>query len=155
MDASIHPTVSSAVSFREVTARTVREICQLKTTVAQEHFVAPNAASIAQAYFNKLAWFRAIYADETPVGFVMLEDNPDKASYYLWRFMMAAPYQRMGFGSRAIQLLIEHVRTRPNATALRLSCVPGEGSPQPFYERLGFRPTGDMDEGEIVMSIKL
>ena len=38
----------------------------------QKQFVAPNAVSIAQAYFSKEAWFRAIYADDTAIGFVML-----------------------------------------------------------------------------------
>ena len=65
------PTITrdSTVSLREVTADTVRMICRLDVSEEQKHFVAPNAVSIAQAYFEPKAWFRAIYADETPVGF--------------------------------------------------------------------------------------
>ena len=76
----------------------------------QEQFVAPNSVSIAQAYFaRERAWFRAIYADETPVGFLMLEDNPYKSEYFLWRLMIDGRFQRMGFGRRALALLIAHV----------------------------------------------
>ena len=35
------------------------------------------AFSIAEAHFSPLAWFRAVYAGDTPVGFVMLSDDPD------------------------------------------------------------------------------
>lgn len=149
------PTAESEVSLREVTAETVRVICRLETTEEQKRFVAPNAVSIAQAYFSDEAWFRAIYADETPVGFLMLADAPARPEYFLWRFMIDARYQRMGFGRRAMRLLIGHVRTRPGATELLTSAVPGEGGPRPFYEGLGFEATGDLDGIEEVLRLKL
>ncbi len=68
----------ATVSLREVTKDTVRTIIRLKVAPAQEHFVASNAFSIAEAHFSDIAWFRAIYAGETPVGFIMLADDPDK-----------------------------------------------------------------------------
>lgn len=144
------------VTFREVTKETLREILRLKVAPEQERFVAPNAVSIAEAYFEPdVAWLRAIYSGETPVGFVMLRDEESKAQYYLWRFLIDARYQGQGVGRRAIELLIEHVRTRPGATVLLTSCVPGDGSPGPFYEKLGFVYTGTEDEGELVMRREL
>ncbi len=140
------------VTFREVTKETLREILLLKVSPEQEDFVAPNEISIAEAYFSPdVAWFRAIYHGETPVGFVMLEADEAKPRYYLWRFMIDARYQRTGVGRRALELLFEHVRARPGAKELWTSIVPGEGSPGPFYERLGFVYTGEEDEGELVM----
>ena len=147
---------NTEVSFREVTKETLREILLLKVSPAQEGFVAPNEISIAEAHFSPdVAWFRAIYAGETPVGFVMLEDDPSKPRYYLWRFMVDARYQGTGVGRRALELRIEHVRTRPDAKELYTSIVPGEGSPGPFYEKLGFVYTGEVDEGELVMRREL
>ena len=147
----------SAINLREITAETLRPILRLKVKSEQEQYVASNAVSIAQAYFHREnAWFRAIYADETPVGFLMLDDRESEASYFLWRFMIDAKYQKFGFGKRAIELLIEHVKTRPNAKELGVSCVPdGDGSPCPFYEKLGFVYTGEKDEDELVMKLKL
>ena len=63
----------------------------------------------------------------------MLEDKPEEAEYYLWRFMIDARYQSLGFGRRALSLIIDRVKTRPNATQLLTSVVQGEGSPQSFY----------------------
>ncbi len=148
-------TRDSVVSLREVTAETVREICKLDVSEYQKKFVAPNAVSIAQAYFQPKAWFRAIYADETPVGFLMLYDDPEAPEYFLWRYMVDARYQKLGFGKRAMDLLVEHVRTRPNAHQLLLSCVPGEDGPEPFYTRNGFTRTGEWEGIECVMSIDL
>lgn len=143
---------SAIVTLREITQENLENILALKVTDEQEKFVASNARSLAQAHFYpEVAWFRAIYADETPVGFVMLEDDPVKASYFLWRFMIDARFQKYGFGRRALELLIEHVKTRPGAKVLLTSCVPGEGSPGAFYQKQGFAYTGEMDGDEELM----
>lgn len=150
------PGRDATVSLREVTKETLGDVLRLRVAPGQDRFVASNAVSIAQAHFEPdHAWFRAIYADETPVGFLMLHDEPAKPAYYLWRFMIDYRFQGRGFGARAVALLLEHVRGRPGAVELRLSHVPGDGSPAPFYERLGFAHTGEEDEGELVMRIAL
>jgi diamine N-acetyltransferase len=117
--------------------------------------VASNALSIAQAHFSQYAWFRALYADEMPVGFIMLYDNPDEPEYFLWRLMIAAPHQGKGYGRQAVEHLIAYVRTRPNAKELLVSCGEGEGSPEEFYRRLGFARNGEMEEDEVVLSLPL
>ncbi len=148
-------TKSSAITLKEITSETVRVICDLSVRDDQIKFVAPNAVSIAQAYFSRHAWFRAIYADDTPVGFLMLEDQPEKPEYYLWRFMIDHRYQGLGFGSRAMGLLIEYVKSRPNATELITSVLQEEGGPQGFYEKLGFELTGKYEEGEAILQLRL
>ena len=147
--------LKATVSLREITKETVNSILNLSVTKEQEQFVASNAVSIAQAHFSEDAWFRAIYADETPVGFLMLSDQPDKGEYFLWRFMVDAQHQGKGYGHRALELLIEYVKTRPNAKELFLSYVPGSGSPETFYRKLGFKHTGEQAGEELVMKLTL
>jgi diamine N-acetyltransferase len=149
------PGRDAAVSLREITESTVRTVCRLKVKPEQEGFVASNSISIAEAHFNPKAWFRAIYADDTAVGFVMVLDDPDKPQYYLWRYMVDGEYQGFGYGKKALELVIEYVRTRPNATVFDLSYVPGEGSPREFYMKLGFEDTGEVHGGENVMRLAL
>jgi diamine N-acetyltransferase len=117
--------------------------------------VADNAKSIAQAHFSKHAWFRAIYAGETPVGFIMLYDDPDEPEYFLWRFMVAGPHQGKGYGRKAIDLLLDYVRTRPGAKELLTSCVEREASPEGFYRRLGFERNGQMYGDEVGLRLEL
>ena len=146
---------SDDVTLREVTADTVRAVCRLEVAPDQRGFVAPNAVSIAQAYFEPKAWFRAVYAGEEPVGFVMLFEDTETPEYYLWRFMVAAEHQGRGFGKRALDLVVEHVRGLPGAEELKSSYVRAEGGPGPFYLRYGFEETGEVDEGEHVIRLEL
>jgi diamine N-acetyltransferase len=122
---------------------------------SQEQFVAPNAVSIAEAHFTKEAWFRAVYLEEVPIGFVMLWENPTEGKYFLWRFMIDEKFQGRGYGKKALSLIIQHVRENSKAREIRLSYHKGEGSPQPFYERMGFTDTGEMVDGEYEMRLKL
>jgi diamine N-acetyltransferase len=143
------------ISLREVTAETVRAVCKLDVRPAQRGYVAPNSFSIAQAYFEPRAWFRAVYANETPVGFVMLELDRERQSYFLWRFMIGAAHQGRGYGRRALDLVVEHVRTLPGARELRSSYLPGHGSPRGFYLRYGFGETEERDGREVVIRLHL
>ena len=151
------PGGEARVTLREVTRENLREVLLLEVAPEQKRFVASNAISIAQAHFQpEVAWFRAIYADETPVGFLMLEDRTGAPEVFLWRFMIDRRHQKLGYGRRALALVLEHVRARPGTSALTLSHVPGEGSPAPFYERLGFVHTGETDpDGELLMRREL
>ncbi len=147
----------AVVTLREVTEATVVAICKLSDTLSapQNRMVAPNGQSIAQAHYNTRFWYRAIYADETPVGFLMLYDDPGEPRYFLWRLMIAGPHQGIGYGERAVRLLIDHVRSRPAAKQLLVSCGEGEASPEGFYARLGFKRTGEKLGEEVVMRLPL
>lgn len=152
-DAAIERT--AIVSLRPVTSDNLSAVMRLKVAPNQEQFVAPNTVSLAQAAYEPLAWVRAIYAGDTAVGFVMLYDDPFTPEYYLWRLMMDARYQGMGFATLAMEQLIDYILGRPDAAELRVSYVPAEGSPQPFYAGLGFVDTGEVHEGENVMRLDL
>lgn len=164
----VHMTLNrnSVVSLREVTRETVREVALLDVAESQEGLVAPNAFSIAQAHFSPEAWFRAIYADDVPVGFAMLEDWSQVADcepqffdgepyVALWRFMIDERFQGLGFGSKALTMLIDVARSRPHARLMVLSFVPKGPNAEPFYARHGFVNTGRVEEGEVVMTLRL
>lgn len=148
------------ITLREITADTVRAICEL--VAEPSGYVAPNAVSIAQAHFHPEAWFRAIYLDDDPIGFVMLEDSPQlspppaEISVSLWRFMIDVRHKRKGHGRAALRLVIDDVRRRhPTLRVFRTSCVPGPDTPRPFYESLGFAFTGELDGDEEVLALQL
>ncbi len=145
------------VTLREINADTVRAICKLQVAQDQQGFVAPNAVSLAQALFSPEAWYRAIYEDDTPVGFVMLADQsllrppPERPEIGVWRFMVDANHQKRGIGRAALQLVIAHAEAKGLFDKIELSYVPGPGCPEPFYRSLGFVPAGRMDGQEVVM----
>jgi diamine N-acetyltransferase len=154
----------SHVTLRDVTETNLRMVCQLDVNDSQRNLVAPNAVSIAQAHYSPYAWIRAVYADEMPVGFIMLYDPtlapprenmaaaPDEI--YVWRFMIDHRHQRMRFGERAFGLAINHAKSRPGIVKMSLTFVPVEGNAEPMYQRFGFARTGKIDDGEVVMAMQ-
>jgi diamine N-acetyltransferase len=146
----------SAVSLREISWETLDSILNLKVKPGQERFVATNAKSLAQAHFQPgRAWFRAIYAGEAPVGFIMTYEDREKPEFFLWRLMVAAEHQRNGYARRALELLVDRLRTIPEAVKLTTCHVSGEAGPGGFYQRVGFNYTGEKLEGELLMDLPM
>ena len=142
------------VSLRPVTRENFRKVIALEVSPEQRSYVANNAWSLAEAYVEALAWPRAIYADDEPVGFLMVRMDDEKRNYFLWRLMIAAGHQGKGHGRSALALLADELRGR-GATELTSSYEPGEHSPRGFYLGLGFEETGEIYESEVVIRLQL
>ncbi len=147
------PGPDAEVTLRELDEETGSYIMRLRVTPAQDGFVAPNTVSLAQAFLTTDVVVRGVFADEIPVGFLMLSTREHR--YYLWRFMIDHRYQGRGFGRRATELLIEMVKGMPEAKELRVSHVKAPGGPGPFYESMGFIETGEVHGGEHLMVLEL
>ena len=91
------------------------EVFDLKVAPGQEQFVGDEPGSLAQALAeHDIAWPRAVVADGTIVGFLMLEIDPtdqDGRPYGLWRLMIDAASQRKGCGAAALRLAVEQLRS--------------------------------------------
>ena len=106
-----------------------------------------------------------MYDGDQLVGFAMISDNIPQATlhadptlagpYFLWRLLIDRRHQRRGYGTATLDAVVAYVRGRPNGDALITSAGQGEGTPQPFYERYGFVPTGEIMEGEVVLRLEL
>jgi diamine N-acetyltransferase len=149
------------VTLREITSETVRAVINLAVAEGQHVFIAPNSVSLAEALFSSDAWYRAIYDADEIVGFVMLYDEslrpdpPPMPELWVWRLMVDAKCQGRGVGRATMELIIEHARNKGTATLLQVSYVPASGSPENFYLKLGFRHTGRIQDGELVLELPL
>ena len=153
----------SLVALREITDDNLGAILALRVAPAQERFVGTVAGALEDAREIPEAkpWYRAVYADDDPVGFVMLswDVTPDPpviiGPWFLWKILIDERHQGRGYGREALQLVADIVRAN-GAAELLTSCVPGDDGPEPFYRRLGFAPTGDHDEkGEVILGLQL
>jgi diamine N-acetyltransferase len=151
------------VTLREISPDIEDAVLALRVAPAQEQFVSGVARSLIDAATQPEGhpWLRAIMADDVPVGFVMVSWDvvpvPDQlwGPFYLWRLLVDERYQGRGYGTAALALVAEAVRAG-GADELLTSCGQGEGSPQPFYEGLGFVPTGEVDShGEVHLALDL
>ena len=83
-------------------------------------------------------------------------DNPEYVGpYFLWRLLIDQRFQGLGYGTAALDLIVEHVRSRPDGRVLLVSHVVGPRSPRTFYEQYGFRLTGDVHQGEPLLELDL
>jgi RimJ/RimL family protein N-acetyltransferase len=151
-----------AVELREITPDNERAVFRLRTFTFQEQMVAPMAASFADALIPEVVdgapvvpWYRAIYAGEVPVGFLMIaEVTAAHPEPYLWRLLIDRHHQGRGFGRAALLTLGDRLRAAGRRTLLT-SWVDVPGGPAPFYRGLGFVPTGEMDGTEVVARLEL
>jgi len=146
------------VTLQPIDEDNLAAVFNLDVAPSQRGFVARNPWSLAQALVDQqVAWPRAIVSDGEVVGFLMLEIDPDDEDgkgFFLWRLMVGADQQGRGFGSEAVAAACDEVRAR-GGTELYTSWVEGEGGPGPFYLKLGFVPTGEIDDGETVGRLTL
>jgi diamine N-acetyltransferase len=152
---------SGHVTLRSITSGDRQAVEDLRVRPEQENFVDGVRRSLAEAAAKRHArpWCRSIYADELPVGFVMLADGVPPGNedipwrYYLWRYLIDARFQGRGYGRAALDQLVAYLRTKPDADLLVTSVVPGDGSPLDFYLKYGFRATGQMFDREQVLQL--
>jgi diamine N-acetyltransferase len=152
-----------SVELREISAANRDAIVALRVAAAQERFVGTVADALADAQDIPEAkpWYRAVYAGDDPVGFVMLSwDVPPEppriiGPWFLWKLLIDLHYQRRGYGREVVGHVAELVAAN-GAIELLTSCVPGAEGPLGFYLRIGFTPTGESDEnGETILALDL
>jgi len=158
---TVEPSGTDSVQLREISDANRDAIIALGVAPGQELFVASVAESLDEARSTPEGnpWYRAIYAGDEPVGFVMLSwavtPSPGIIGpWFLWRLLIDQRHQRRGIGRAALEQVVDLIRAN-GATELLTSYQPGNGEPWPFYERFGFRPTGAIEDGEFVLSLDL
>ncbi len=137
------------ISLRPITDENREAVEALRVSPSQEPFVDDVVGSLREAAEEpdgRAIWW-AVYADETPVGFVMISDevgSPDYIPHYLWKLFIDERHQGRGYGSATLDLIVAYFRERPGVEAVWTSAGQGEGSPIGFYERYGFERTGEI-----------
>jgi diamine N-acetyltransferase len=142
-----------------VTPENVGEACKLKVAPEQEEVVAPVAVSLAEAYAQpNVAWPRLVYDEEKLVGFIMGGFDPESPLDFfrcgIWRLNIAAGHQGAGYGRFAVNELIAEARRR-NQKRVTVLWVPHPHGPEQFYLKLGFTPTGQIFQDEVVAELHL
>ncbi len=149
------PRGAPAFSVRPVDAGNLAAVLKLQVAAGQRRMVATVERSLAQAAYEPAGRAVAMFDGEEAVGMMLLLDGrrytaQPAEQLYVWRLMVDERHQGRGIGRRAMAWVLEEAR-RLGLPAVGLSHVPLEGHAGPFYEKLGFRYTGEVDEGERVM----
>jgi diamine N-acetyltransferase len=149
------------VTLRPIDDSNREAVEALDVSPDQQRFVSNAADSIREAAREPdgRALYWAIYAYETPVGFVMISDDVGGPGYfpqYLWKLFIDERYQGRGYGRATLHLIVDYFRRRPEVRVMRTSCGQGEGSPLGFYARYGFEQTGEIVfDNELLLELRI
>lgn len=157
------------ITLRKITLDNRRAIFNLEVSEDQRRFVASNLSSVASCYVLATNGGHpfpfAIYADEQPVGFVMITykitgyELPTIAddSYCILRLMIDKHYQNRGYGREAMTKIMEFIRTFPAGPAKYcwISYKADNIAAKKLYESYGFRDSDETCENEAITVLRL
>ena len=129
----------------------------LRVREDQRAYVAEGAVLLARAYAyrEQRSQVRQITAEGVPVGMVLWHDWPEGQCYMLSQLYIDQRYQGRGYGRAASRLALDAMCADGRYRRCELCYVAGDEPARRLYASLGFRPTGDRDEDEIVMALTL
>jgi len=87
------------------------------------------------------------------VGFIMYGRDPADNCYCVARLMIDERHQGKGYGRTAMLEAIKRMRAKPDCHEIVLSIEPENVVAEKLYESLGFRKTGEVIGGEVVMRL--
>ena len=144
--------------LRTITEENFIDAFNLKLAPGQERFVSHPIRSLAQAYvYQTQCQPFGIYAEGTMVGYVMVIYDYDVPEYDIWHMMIDASVQGRGYGSDALDRVLDYIRTRPfgDCGRVALTCNRDNAAALRLYERKGFSATGVEDEDEIELVLTM
>lgn len=142
------------INFRKIDDENFAAIVNMKRPEGED-FVATNAYSLAQAWLYRDAGdVFAIYNDDTPVGFMMLDEDLDERYLVIWRIMFPEENRFKGYGTEAIGRIIELARKSGKYDYMIIDYMPDNAVAAHVYKKLGFLPTGEVNNGEIVLKLE-
>jgi diamine N-acetyltransferase len=150
------------ITLREITDQNRDAVLAVRVRPDQQRFVGPSVASAlddAGRHPEAAPWFRGVFDGDDAVGFVMLSWNcvprPGVLGpWFLWKLLIDAERQGQGLGAAVVREVAGRVR-EAGAVELLTSYVPGPDGPAGFYERMGFVPTGALEDDEVVSALRL
>ncbi|MBB1386753.1 MULTISPECIES: GNAT family N-acetyltransferase [unclassified Pseudoalteromonas] len=143
------------ISLKEVDSSNYESVCELDVSKEQEEYVACNMWSLVESHYNDGYTCKAIYHNNTPVGFFMwVQETPIKIS--IWRFMIDKEQQNKGIGRVALKLAIETIKSTVNLKEIEICYNPNNPVAKEFYCSFGFQEVGlDADGEDMLALIKL
>lgn len=158
------------MEFKKITNKNLWDVVNLQVKENQKKYIATNTVSLLEAYAtqneNERIETFAVYEKDILVGFIMINFNvfnwdgaPKVArnNYCIWRFMIDQRHQGKRLGKKALNKLIDYIRTKPlgESEKIYLSYVPGNDWAEKLYKEAGFVSNGEKDGEEIVLVLDL
>ena len=144
--------------LKAITENNFIDAFNLKLAPGQEKYVSHPIRSLAQAYvYRDRCQPFGIYADGKMVGYVMVIYDYDVPEYDIWHMMIDESAQGRGYGSEALDRVLDYIKTKPFGDSGRIALTCNKDNPvaRKLYEKKGFSATGNEDEDEIELAMDI
>ena len=144
------------INLRIITEENFIDAFNLKLAEGQEKYVSHPVRSLAQAYvYRDQCQPFGIYNDDKMIGYVMVIYDYDIPEYNIWHMMIDSAEQGHGYGSQALDRVMDYIRTKPfgDSDRVALTCSRDNAVARRLYDKKGFSATGVEDEDEIEMAM--
>ncbi len=125
------------------------DIASLTVKEYQKNYVAPAIGILARGYVYRDCNVK-IYAfeeDSNIVGTALVREFTDEPQGYdLQQFMIDQRYQNKGYGSQALQLILDELRNESHYDHVELCVKKADAEAIHLYEKYGFTDSGYVDE---------
>ncbi|MBQ3301781.1 MAG: GNAT family N-acetyltransferase [Eggerthellaceae bacterium] len=146
------------VELKPITEDNFIDAFNLKLAPGQDEFVSHPIRSLAQAYvYRDQCQPFGIYADGEMVGYVMVIYDYDVPEYDVWHMMIDESMQGRGYGSEALDRVIDYIKSKPFGDSGRIALTVNKDNltARKLYEQKGFAATGVEDEDEVELALML
>ena len=137
------------IRLAEITEENWYDVACLSVKDSQKEFLAPPIGIIARGYVYRdcRAKVYAIENDGVPVGVALVREFTDEPlGYDLQQFMIDARYQRRGYGSAALGLILGELRKEARYDHVEVCVKKADAEAIRLYEKHGFADSGYVDE---------
>lgn len=141
------------IILKEITKENFWDAVSLEVAPQQIDFVTSNAVSIAQSKVQPECIPLAVFDDELMVGFVMYCIDEDDGEYWIYRMMTDKNYQSMGYGKKAMQLLLDRIKEDKTRNKIFLGVHKDSVAAVNLYESYGFKFNGQVFGSEHIMRL--
>ncbi len=136
------------ITLQPVTEKNLYAVLQIQGKPNQRHYVSSTAESLAQAYaYSETAYPFAVCNDNQVVGFIMMGYYAEKEYYTLWKLLIDARHQGLGYGKRAVTLGIDFLKRNFQVDKVYTGVLPDNLTAKRLYLSLGFQETGLFENG--------
>jgi diamine N-acetyltransferase len=143
-----------AVTLAEIDEENWRAVADVAPRDEQRRFVAALGARYLLLSMREDVWHSlAIVVGKSAAGHVMWARDDD--AYWVGGMIVDAAEQGNGVGRAAMEAVVERLAAMPDAREVRLSCHPENTGAERLYRALGFSPSGEFEDDEVVMARKI
>lgn len=141
------------IKLLDVTEEVFFDVINLKSDADQEKRI-----QIFERWVGSNAFFlgacqvfgftpRAIYDNETLIGFTSHGFRKEHGRYELISMMLGHQFHGKGYGKPIVQAIVNEMVEKYNCKEIFLSVIHDNERAIRVYEKVGFRPTGEIEKG--------